>query len=62
MTDRDYNQVYILTIVSFLVIVAFIGLISINHLQDQIDSLRERNEILTEQLQEMNRYLQYPGG
>lgn len=61
MTNRD-NQALFIVILSMLVFVAFIMFLSIVRLQDQIDSLRERNEILTEQIQEMNRYLKYPGG
>ncbi|QBX26093.1 hypothetical protein Javan290_0039 [Streptococcus phage Javan290] len=36
--------------------------LSIRSLQDQIDGLYQRNEVLTQQLQEMNKYVQYPGG
>lgn len=35
---------------------------SVAKLQDQIDGLRQRNEVITQQLQELNRYIQYPGG
>lgn len=52
------------------IFVCFIGLIisvmflvhSVAKLQDQIDHLRQRNEVITQQLQEMNRYVKYPGG
>lgn len=52
------------------IFVCFIGLIisvmflvhSVAKLQDQIDHLRQRNEVITQQLQEMNRYVGYPGG
>lgn len=35
---------------------------SVVKLQDQIDSMHQRIEVITQQLQEMNRYVQYPGG
>ncbi|MBF0818325.1 hypothetical protein [Streptococcus acidominimus] len=28
----------------------------------EVEYLQQRNEIITQQLQEMNRYIQYPGG
>ncbi len=62
MTNRDYNQAFLIAIIFIVIIVVFIMLLTINHLQSQINGLRIRNEILTDQIQEMNRYLKYPGG
>lgn len=40
----------------------FLMVSAIQRLQWQIDSLYQRNEVLTQQLQEINRYVRYPGG
>ncbi|OLF50643.1 hypothetical protein BU200_01060 [Streptococcus acidominimus] len=40
----------------------FLMVSAIQRLQWQIDGLRQRNEVITQQLQELNRYVGYPGG
>ncbi|MEX5397197.1 hypothetical protein ABPH35_02200 [Streptococcus sp. ZJ93] len=52
----------IILIVIFLLSTLFMVVLAISNLQSQIDGLYQRNEVLTQQLQEMNRYVQYPGG
>ncbi|MGT2800842.1 hypothetical protein [Streptococcus marmotae] len=52
----------IMLIALFLLSTLFLMVLSIRSLQDQIDGLYQRNEVLTQQLQEMNKYVQYPGG
>ncbi|MGT2716578.1 hypothetical protein [Streptococcus respiraculi] len=47
--------------IGLMISVAFLAH-SVAKLQDQIDSLYQRNEVLTQQLQEMNKYVRYPGG
>lgn len=52
----------IMLIAIFLLTALFLMVLSISNLQRQIDGLRQRNEVLTQQLQEMNKYVRYPGG
>ncbi len=40
----------------------FLMVSAIQRLQWQIDGLRQRNEVITQQLQEINRHVGYPGG
>ncbi|MGT2800811.1 hypothetical protein [Streptococcus marmotae] len=55
-------KLIIVLIALFLLSTLFLMVLSIRSLQDQIDGLYQRNEVLTQQLQEMNKYVQYPGG
>ncbi|MER0122409.1 hypothetical protein ABQH43_01575 [Streptococcus sp. ZJ100] len=52
----------IILIAIFLLSTLFMVVLAISNLQSQIDGLYQRNEVLTQQLQEMNKYVQYPGG
>ncbi|MCQ9211642.1 MULTISPECIES: hypothetical protein [unclassified Streptococcus] len=52
----------IMLIAILLLTTFFMMLSTIQRLQWQIDSMHQRIEVITQQLQEMSRYVQYPGG
>lgn len=53
----------VMAIIAILLLTTLFMMVStIQRLQWQIDSLYQRNEVITQQLQEMNRYVGYPGG
>lgn len=60
MTTHIKSAIMIIAIL--LLTTFFMMLSAIQKLQWQIDSMHQRIEVITQQLQEMNRYVKYPGG